>query len=78
MTNILYATATMSHEKLMRTLRRFKRHSKVGFYVVAEDRQSNPKDKVVLYDAQLYGPKLYWKRKNVWELKVADAPRITD
>lgn len=74
MTKVLYATDTLTHKQLTTTLRKFKRHAKLGFYIEAEE--TDLKEPVyphkTLWRVKLFGPKLYWKRKDAWELKFAD------
>jgi hypothetical protein len=52
----------MTHPQMLKTLKRLKRHSKLGFFVDAEQVGNG-----VMWHVKLFGPKIYWKRKITWE-----------
>jgi len=56
----LFEQDTMTHAQLRKTLKRLRRHAKLGFYVEAEQIDTDK------WDVRLFGPKIYWKRKIKW------------
>jgi hypothetical protein len=58
----LFAQDTMTHPQMLKTLKRLKRHSKLGFFVDAEQVGNG-----AMWHVKLFGPKIYWKRKITWE-----------
>lgn len=65
----LYAQATLTQPELIKTLKRLKRHAKLGFYIEAEQIKN-------LWVVKLFGPKIYWKRKISWEVSNAKQTRF--
>ncbi len=72
MTTFLFAQDELTHSQLVKTLRRLRRHVKLGFYLHAEEKANGK------YQVMLFGPKLYWKRKSVWELVNANKTGVTN
>lgn len=62
----LFAQDVMMHSQLLKTLRRLRRHTKLGLFIDAE--QIDDTDK---WNVKLFGPKIYWKRKIKWEISNA-------
>jgi hypothetical protein len=74
MTTILYAQDELTHSQLTKTLRRLRRHTKLGFYIHAEEKPNG------MYLAMLLGPKIFWKRKIkvVWEIVDANKTGVSN
>lgn len=66
----LFAQANMTHADLLKTLKRLRRHAKLGFYVEAEQIDTGYKWHNE-WCVKLFGPKIYWKRKVRWEISNA-------
>lgn len=78
MTDILYATDCLTLTQLKATLRKFRRHERLGFYIVANEREYNSATGAALFDVELFGPKIYWAKKTTWELKVANTLGVSN
>jgi len=60
----LFEKAFLTQPELIETLKRLKRHTKLGFYIEAEQIKD-------LWEVKLFGPKIYWKRKISWKISNA-------
>lgn len=69
---VLYATDTLTLAQLKQTLKNAKKFSKLGFYVEVEETAAGK------YITELYGPKIYWRRKSVWEIVDANKTRVSN
>ena len=69
---VLYAKDTLTLTQLKSTLKNVKKFSKLGFYVEARE-TSDAK-----FITELYGPKIYWRRKSVWEIVDANKTGVSN
>jgi hypothetical protein len=59
---ILYARDTLTRTQLKKTLLNVKKFSRLGFYVDVHETRDGK------FITELYGPKIHWRRKSVWEM----------
>ena len=69
---VLYATDTLTLVQLKQTLKNAKKFSKLGFYVEAEETAAGK------FFVSLYGPKIYWRRRSVWEIVDANTTGVSN